>query len=64
MQSSAHDDGRKHRPKHVEPTWNNKLTYIVASCWLLSQLYHDARIHERQTCDITYITQNYNQGTK
>jgi hypothetical protein len=26
----------------------NKLTYIVASCWLLSQLDHDARIHERQ----------------
>ena len=29
MQSSAHDDGRKHRPKHVEPTWNNILIYIV-----------------------------------
>jgi len=29
MQSSAPDDGRKHRPKHVEPTWNNKLIYIV-----------------------------------
>jgi len=26
------DDGRKHRPKHVELTLNNKLTYIVASC--------------------------------
>jgi len=25
--------GRKHRPKHVELTRNNKLTYIVASCW-------------------------------
>jgi len=23
------DDGRKYRPKYVEPTWNNKLTYIV-----------------------------------
>jgi len=22
-------DGRKHRPKHVELTWNNKLIYIV-----------------------------------
>jgi hypothetical protein len=22
IQSSAHD-GQKHRPKHVEPTWNN-----------------------------------------
>jgi len=31
-QSSAPDDGRKHRPKDVEPTRNNKLTYIVASC--------------------------------
>jgi len=29
MQSSAPDDGRKHRPKHVEPTWNNKLIYVV-----------------------------------
>ena len=29
MQSSAPDDRRKHRPKHVELTWNNKLTYIV-----------------------------------
>jgi hypothetical protein len=22
-------DGRKQRPKHVEPTWNNKLIYMV-----------------------------------
>jgi len=29
MQSSAPDDGRKHRPKHVGSTWNNKLIYIV-----------------------------------
>ena len=29
MQSSAPDNGGKHRPKHVEPTWNNKLIYIV-----------------------------------
>jgi hypothetical protein len=36
IQSSAPDDGRKHRPKHVELTRNNKLTYIVASCWLFS----------------------------
>jgi len=21
--------GEKHRPKHVDPTWNNKLIYIV-----------------------------------
>jgi len=28
--------GRKHHPKHVELTGNNKLTYIVASCCLLS----------------------------
>jgi hypothetical protein len=34
IQSSASDDGRKHRPKHVELIRNNKLTYIVASCWL------------------------------
>jgi len=29
IQSIAPDDGRKHRPKHVELTWNNKLIYIV-----------------------------------
>jgi len=29
VQSSAPDDGRKQRPKHVEPTWNNKLVYVV-----------------------------------
>ena len=47
-ESSAPDDGRKHRPKRVELTRNNKLTCMVASCWLLSYLYHDARIHEPQ----------------
>jgi hypothetical protein len=26
---SPPDDGQKHRPKHVQPTWNNKLIYIV-----------------------------------
>ena len=34
IQSSPPDDGRKHCPKHVEQTRNNKLTCIVASCWL------------------------------
>jgi hypothetical protein len=29
IQAKAPDDGRKHRPKHVEPTWNNKLICIV-----------------------------------
>jgi len=29
VQSSAPDDGRKHHPKHVQPTWNNKLFCIV-----------------------------------
>ena len=48
IQSSVPDDGRKYRPKRVELTWNNKLTYTVASCWLFSLLYHDAQIHERQ----------------
>jgi len=38
---------RKHRPKHVELTRNNKLTRIIASRWCFSQLYHDPRIHER-----------------
>jgi len=36
IQSSAPNDGRKHHPKHAELTKENKLTYIVASCWLLS----------------------------
>jgi len=29
IQASAPDDGRKHRPKYVELTRNNKLIYIV-----------------------------------
>jgi hypothetical protein len=29
IQSMTPDDGRKHRPKHVEFTWNNKLIYIM-----------------------------------
>jgi hypothetical protein len=29
IHSSTSDYGRKHRPKHVEPPWNNKLIYIV-----------------------------------
>jgi hypothetical protein len=29
MQTSAPDDGRKHRPKHEKLTWNKKLVYIV-----------------------------------
>jgi hypothetical protein len=29
IQSTAPDDGQKHCPKYVEPTWNNKLIYIV-----------------------------------
>jgi len=33
IQSSAPDDGRKHRPKYVELTRNNKFIRIVASCW-------------------------------
>jgi len=28
VQSSAPDNGRKHRPKHAEQTLNNKLIYI------------------------------------
>jgi hypothetical protein len=28
-QSNAPDDGRKHRLKHVDPTWNNELIYTV-----------------------------------
>jgi hypothetical protein len=35
--SSAPDDGSKHRPEHAEPTRNNKVTCVVASCWLLSK---------------------------
>jgi hypothetical protein len=29
MQPSAPDDGRTHRSKHVELTWNKKLIHIV-----------------------------------
>jgi hypothetical protein len=29
MPSSALDNGRKHRPNHVEVTWNNKLLSIA-----------------------------------
>jgi hypothetical protein len=29
IKSSAPDDGRKYRPKHVQLTWNNKLIYIL-----------------------------------
>jgi hypothetical protein len=36
IQSSVPDDGQKHRPKHVELTRNNKLTYIFASRWLFT----------------------------
>jgi hypothetical protein len=45
VQSSAPDDGQKHRPKHVELTRNNKLTYIVVSCWLLSQFNITKFVH-------------------
>jgi hypothetical protein len=36
IKSSAPDDIKNHRPKHVELTRNNKLNYIVATCWLFS----------------------------
>jgi hypothetical protein len=36
IQLSAPGDGQKHLPKHGVLTRNNKLTYIVAFCWLLS----------------------------
>ena len=29
IQSSAPDNAREHRPKNVEPIWNNKLIYVV-----------------------------------
>jgi len=29
MQLRFPDDGRKHHSKHVQPTWNNKLIYLV-----------------------------------
>jgi len=53
---SAPADGRKHCPKHAELTRNNKLTCRVASCWLLSQLYHDARIHEHQEIEAFFLS--------
>jgi len=36
------------KPSQTHTLQNNKLIYIVSSCWLFSQLYHDARIHEHQ----------------
>jgi hypothetical protein len=41
IQSRAPDNGRKHHPKQVGLTRNNKLTYIAASFWLFSQVYQD-----------------------
>jgi hypothetical protein len=29
-------------------SWHGTIIYIVVSCWLFLQLYHDARIHEHQ----------------
>jgi len=34
----APDGERKYRSKHVEQPRNNKLSYIVASCWLFSYI--------------------------
>jgi hypothetical protein len=33
IQSSAPDDGRKHRPKHVELIGNKEINQKTASCW-------------------------------
>jgi len=42
IQSSAPDDGRKHRPKHAELIWNNKLIYIEH---LVGYLYNCITMH-------------------
>ena len=44
--------------KYVEPTWNNILTCVVASSWLFSLLYHNARIRECQVslhCSLSFV---------
>jgi len=49
MQSSAPDDGQKHRPKHVELTWNNKLIYTVnlVGYFHISMVYEYKLVGER-----------------
>jgi len=48
--------GQCFRPSSGECKADYKITYIVASCWLLSKLHHDTRIREGQvhTSDITF----------
>jgi len=48
IQSSAPDDGRKHRPKHVELTWNNKLISIVHLVDYLHNFFSENHVvHEK-----------------
>ena len=42
IQSNAPDYRRKHRPKHVELTWRNKLIYIVH---LVGYFYNCITVH-------------------
>jgi len=49
IQSSAPDDGQKHRPKHVELTWNNKLIYVVHLVGYFNrELYNFNTSYEKQ----------------
>ena len=73
IQLSAADDGRKHRPKHVEPTWNNKLIYIVHlvgyfhgrvfMCAVI-QVQHSLRICCGSTSNKDLLPSRYHHKTK
>jgi hypothetical protein len=42
----------------IKKHWNNKFHYTVAPCWFfLWVLYYDARIHEYQTEEYTFVIQ-------
>jgi len=51
--SSAPNDGRKHRPKYVEPTWNNKLIYTVH---LVGYLHSSITMHGFMKVDFGYCS--------
>jgi len=61
IQSSAPNDGRKHRPKHVQLTWNNKLIYIVH---LVGYLHNCSTMHGFVNVKFTHTMSNYTTSQK
>ena len=53
-QSSAPEDGRNYRPKHVELIEIVNKIITVAAIWLFILLYHDARSHKRETSKLPW----------